>query len=97
MLFVSMPFSAAATEEDDYLSAISDEAEKVEQNISVDTNGTGQTLREFDAELKSRYRGTYTFYRKLPRRSREEIYQDYRDGASIDEIRKKIMDRFLNR
>ncbi|MCG8037820.1 MAG: hypothetical protein JAZ19_12385, partial [Candidatus Thiodiazotropha taylori] len=50
----------------------------------------------FEEDLKSRYLGSYTFYKKLPRRAREEVYEEYKGGASIDEIRQKIMNRFLN-
>ena len=93
-----------AAETDDYLSAITAEANKVEQGAPIGTGATttgesagiDESLNRFESDLKARYRGSYTFYRKLPKRSREEIFQSYIDGASIDEIRKKIMDRFLN-
>ncbi|HHI76459.1 MAG TPA: hypothetical protein ENJ94_04720 [Gammaproteobacteria bacterium] len=49
----------------------------------------------FEALLKKRYFGTYGFYRKLPERSREEIFEDYRQGADIGEIRRKIVSRLL--
>lgn len=94
-------------EEDPYLSAISKEADKVEAEtqptLNVPTESSGQTdedglsLQAFEEDLKTRHKGSYTFYQKLPRRSREEVFQEYRNGASIDELRKTIMERFLHR
>ncbi len=92
-------------EEDPYLSAISQEAKKVEAPSQPDSTATDDpvtqsegelNLQAFEEDLKARYKGSYTFYKKLPRRTQEEVFLEYRDGASIDEIRKKIMDRFLH-
>lgn len=55
------------------------------------------SMDAFELELQERYTGSAVFYRKLPRRSQEEMYQEYRQGASISELRKKIMNRFLHR
>ena len=103
MVLLAVSALCAVAEEDPYLSAISQEAEKVETPSSpapTEAGGPaaqdGLNLQSFEEDLKARYKGSYTFYQKLPRRSREEVFQEYRDGASIDEIRKKIMDRFLN-
>ncbi|MBT2968603.1 MAG: hypothetical protein B6D72_20195 [gamma proteobacterium symbiont of Ctena orbiculata] len=103
-LFVMFLFSQfSVAEEDPYLSAISSEAEKVESTettisteTSEDEETDGPSLQAFEEDLKARYMGSFTFYKKLPRRSREEVFEEYKGGASIDEIRKKIMDRFLN-
>jgi len=103
LLSLATPFSTIAAE-DPYLSAISVEAEKVDAAAqpTLDspapqpTNDGGVDLRAFEEDLKARYKGSYTFYAKLPQRSREEIFQEYRDGASIDALRKKIMDRFMH-
>ncbi|MES9990580.1 MAG: hypothetical protein ABW098_01400 [Candidatus Thiodiazotropha sp.] len=101
MMILVSHFSIA--EEDPYLSAISSEAEKVESAATPPSSETveagemdGPSLQAFEEDLKTRYMGSFTFYKKLPRRSREEVFEEYRGGASIDEIRKKIMDRFLN-
>lgn len=94
-----------AAEEDPFLSAISREAAKVDgttqptlekNEAQAGSPDAGPSIEAFEEDLKSRYRGSYTFYDKLPRRTREEVFEEYREGASIDEIRKKIMDRFLN-
>ncbi|QYZ66837.1 MAG: hypothetical protein OI74_09905 [Gammaproteobacteria bacterium (ex Lamellibrachia satsuma)] len=102
-LFVS-GLATAEDEDDAFLSAIAEEASKVEQRGDVGGQSEqaplvegGPTQEEFEANLKSRYLGSFTFYRKLPGRSQEEIYLDYKSGASIGDIRKKIMDRFLHR
>jgi hypothetical protein len=93
-------------EEDPYLSAISSEASKVEasEQPTLDTAGEevdgeagGIDMQAFEEELKTSYQGSYTFYQKLPRRTREEVFQVYSDGASIEEVRDMIMQRFLNR
>jgi hypothetical protein len=104
-LTLGMAAGLCAAEEDPYLSAISSEAAKVDGTAqptleqgeaqSVSPDG-GPTIEAFEEDLKSRYKGSYTFYEKLPRRTREEVFEEYRNGASIDEIRKKIMDRFLS-
>ena len=102
LLLSAIPFCVYA-EVDPYLSAISQEAQKVETPAAPAVTETGEpgtddglSLQAFEEDLKARYKGRYTFYQKLPRRTREEVFQEYRDGASIDEIRKKIMDRFLH-
>lgn len=104
MLLATVSLFATA-EEDPYLSALSKEALKVEvagQTTQSELNEAAVSedgnldLQMFEEDLKARYKGSYTFYQKLPRRSREEVFVEYRDGASIDEIRKKIMDRFLH-
>ncbi|RMG35231.1 MAG: hypothetical protein D6720_07650 [Gammaproteobacteria bacterium] len=49
----------------------------------------------FETLLKDHYLGTYRFYKKLPERSREEIFEQYRGGADIAVIRNKIVTRLL--
>ncbi|MES9852595.1 MAG: hypothetical protein ABW170_12285 [Candidatus Thiodiazotropha sp. L084R] len=92
-------------DDDAYLSEISIEAQKVDSELPTKEEATlnseagsdEDTARQaFEEDLKSRYMGSYTFYQKLPRRAREEVFEEYIGGASIDEIRKKIMNRFLN-
>ena len=58
---------------------------------------SGLSLEEFEAELSEKYTGGAVFYKKLPRRNQEEVYQEYANGASYDQVRKKIMDRYLGR
>jgi hypothetical protein len=107
-LLVSLYLSPAQAVDDDYLSEISIEAKKVESDSLSGVGGSSGSKgmegiekdgarSAFEADLKARYRGSYTFYNKLPLTSRDEIYQHYREGASISDIREKIMERFLKR
>ncbi len=90
--------SAIAVGEDEYLNQIQDEAYKVEANSADNTAADEAKVDKdtFDKELQASYRGSYLFYQKLPQRSQEEIFADYAKGASIADIRKKILDRFLH-
>lgn len=105
LLFAMLLFTQlTVAEEDPYLSAISSEAEKVESSKAATSSedeaadaDIGPSMKAFEDDLKASYMGSYTFYQRLPRRSREEVFEEYKGGASIDEIRRKIMDRFLNR
>ncbi len=54
------------------------------------------TIVDFEEELKVRFLGSFTFYKKLPQRSREEVYHGYLNGNTIEEIRKMIMNRYLH-
>ena len=58
---------------------------------------TGLSMDGFGQELADKYTGTARFYEKLPRRTQEEVYQEYLQGASISEVRAKIMNRYLHR
>lgn len=49
----------------------------------------------FESMLEQHYLGTYRFYKKLPERSREEIFEQYRRGVDIGVIRNKIVTRLL--
>ena len=95
-----------AAEDDDYLKAIEMEIDKVDAKPSgggaaSEAAGkgfsSGMTIEEFEEELATKYTGTARFYEKLPRRTQQEIYQEYKDGASISEVRTKVMNRFLRR
>lgn len=57
----------------------------------------GLSMEGFEQQLSDNYTGSAVFYRKLSRRSQEEIYGQYRDGAVMSELRSTIMNRFLNR
>lgn len=57
----------------------------------------GLSIDGFENELKEKYTGSSVFYKKLPRRNQEEIYQEYFKGASYEQIQKKIMNRYLGR
>ncbi len=63
---------------------------------SVEPAVNGEVSRaEFERQLKEHYLGTFGFYKKLPERSREEVFDEYRRGADMGQLRKKIIDRLL--
>ena len=57
----------------------------------------GASRDAFESLLKQKYLGTFGFYKKLPERSRQEIFAEYQSGAPMSEVRKKIIDRLLQR
>jgi hypothetical protein len=103
---------AAFAADDDYLKAIEVESGKLEsRQQDVDSGETQATpapqtdagsatldVRDkFEKILDEKYHGSYVFYQKLPERSRQEIVNEYEQGTPFEEIRKKIIDRFLQR
>ncbi|MES9960668.1 MAG: hypothetical protein ABW089_09545 [Sedimenticola sp.] len=112
LLIVSFvtPVTLSAAEDDDYLKAIEMETDKVERKQSAEDAGPetvnggggagfsrGLSIEDFAQELKEKYTGSSVFYKKLPRRTQEEIYQDYFKGSSYEQVQKKIMNRYLGR
>jgi hypothetical protein len=108
LLAVLLPQGHAA--DDAYLQLLDEEVVKVEEP-ATDTRlddaassrpaGRDQALQpvsreRFETLLKQTRAGTYSFYRRLPERSREEIFLDYSDGASLEALRVKIVDRYLH-
>jgi hypothetical protein len=63
----------------------------------TDDTQPGASREKFEALLKKRYLGSYGFYRRLPERSREEVFEEYRQGADMDQLRRKIVNRLLQR
>lgn len=96
--------------DDAYLQLLDREVIKVEGPATDtgldDAASSGPTSRDqapqpvsrerFETLLKQTRVGTYSFYRRLPERSREEIFLDYSDGASLEALRGKIVDRYLH-
>lgn len=97
------PGRAAA---DAYLGLNDEEATKVgagSTDTGMNAGGAGADVRRprpsrerFEELLSERHVGTYSFYRKLPERSREEVFLDYSDGATMDALRETIVDRYLH-
>lgn len=52
---------------------------------------------KFEKILDKKYHGSYVFYKKLPERSKQEIVQEYKRGTEFVVLRKKIIDRFMQR
>ncbi|MES9904102.1 MAG: hypothetical protein ABW168_15690 [Sedimenticola sp.] len=108
-----LPTVLLAADEDEYLSEINSEGQKLGKRTAQDqaaVNDTpvvtkragagftsGLSIDEFEAQLQEKYTGSAVFYKKLELRSQEEIYGAYLGGASYTQVRKKIMDFFLQR
>jgi len=111
VLIVSMTSPALHAADDPYLQLLDEEVTKVEA-VPTDTVGddaarsaeagvTGgaqavPSRERFEAQLRQQHVGTYSFYRRLPERSREEIFVDYANGASMEALREKVVDRYLH-
>jgi hypothetical protein len=105
----TLPAGTAA--EDSYLKLLDQEVTKVEA-APTDTADDGEvsaaradpaqlaqpapSQKKFEALLRRQQVGTYSFYRRLPERSREEIFADYSGGASMETLREKIIERYLH-
>ena len=98
VVFLSLPLVASG---ETYLDAIQTEAAKLdggdtEEPASPAESPSDDPQAAFERELEERYRGSYLFYKKLPAKSQEEVFNEYEGGASIEDVRKKIMSRFLH-
>ena len=109
LMVATVPASHAA--DDPYLEMLDEEVSKVEAQ-STDTGkdgashpaeaGKGKDARElpsrmkFEELLREQHVGTYSFYRRLPERSREEVFLDYSRGASMEAVREKVIERYLH-
>lgn len=90
---------------DAYTDAIKGEAYRIDSGPTVTTTAPkgagsisqGPLATPFERELDQRYHGTYLFYKQLSGPSQEEILQAHANGASMAEIREKVMDGFLLR
>ncbi len=90
---------------DPYLEMLDREVAKVEVAPTDNSPGavgaepvaqSGDSREQFEARLRSEHVGTYSFYRRLPERSREEMFLEYRSGVPMTGLREKIVQRFLN-
>lgn len=101
-LAFSMIASSAFSAEDDYLQALEAEAEKLSSpSVEVEPAAVPETESKsdrdrFESELE-KHKGTYSFYRKLQEKDKAEVFKAYREGASIAEIRRMIVDRRMHR
>lgn len=103
--------SCALAAGDPYLEMLDEEVTKVEA-APTDTADDGEassanadsaqraqpvpSKMKFETLLRQQQVGTYSFYRRLPERSREEIFSDYSGGASMEMLREKIIERYLH-
>jgi hypothetical protein len=112
MLLCLSASGAGFAADDDYLKALEIESSKLEtrnqeggteqQDKTASTQENNEAAKpdvrdKFEKILDEKYHGSYVFYSKLPERSRQEIVNDYEQGMSFTDVRKKIIDRFLQR
>ena len=110
LIVAVLPSAPAA--DDAYLRLLDEEVTKVNRSptdTGVDDIGSsadpvpertaqpGPSREKFESLLKRKHVGTYSFYRRLPERTREEIFVDFTNGASLEDLREKIVDRYLQR
>ena len=110
LLVLLLSIAPVFAADDPYLEMLDQEATKVE-GPSSDTGDNGNAIsgaggnpqpmalpsrQRFEQLLRQQNVGTYSFYRKLPERSREEIFLDYSKGASMEALREKIVNRYLH-
>ena len=98
VLLLSLPLVAGG---ETYLDAIQTEAAKLGGGDTEEPAAPAEPAGDdpqaaFERELEERYRGSYLFYKKLPAKSQEEVFNEYEGGASIEDVRKQIMSRFLH-
>jgi hypothetical protein len=92
-----------AADEEDYLSQITAEVDKVdavteyiaEESGGDDSRAYLEKKTDFERLLEESYHGSYVFYKKLSERAQLEIFDDYRDGQEISVLREKIIDRYM--
>lgn len=60
-------------------------------------NAAQLTQAEFDALLKAKQRGTYSFYQSLEEKDKAEVYKAFSAGANMRKIRRMIIDRKMHR
>ena len=102
--------AASWAADDPYLELLDKEVAKVESSPTDTARETGDpagaataepsqpapSREQFEVLLRRHHVGTYSFYRRLPERSREEVFLDYSGGASMEALRSKIIDRYLH-
>jgi hypothetical protein len=100
-----------ALSEDEYLKYIDAEASKLSEPM-VSPSGTGEasaveglerkgadklSQQEFERLLKAKAKGTYSFYESLMEKNKAEVFKAYSGGASMQQIRRMIINRKMNR
>ncbi|WP_456448814.1 hypothetical protein [Thiolapillus sp.] len=100
-----------ALSEEEYLKYIDAEASKLsEPEVSPANAGTGSATegakkntagelgqKEFEQLLKAKAKGTYSFYKSLVEKDKAEVFKFYKSGASMQQVRRMIINRKLDR
>ena len=101
-ILLSLSGNLCASEEDELLQALDAEAGKIgstgQQEAPTGVASAAEdpeSRAQFEELLRERYHGSYVFYQKLPSRMQQEIYDDYASGEDFAQLRKKIINRYL--
>ncbi len=98
-----------ALTEEEYLKYIDAEASKLSEPSTsrvprsdavenLETKDAAQlSQKEFEQLLKAKAKGTYSFYESLMEKDKAEVYKYYAGGASMQQIRRMIINRKMNR
>ncbi|WP_457675112.1 hypothetical protein [Thiolapillus sp.] len=98
-----------ALSEEEYLKYIDAEASKLSEPSasrvprpdaveSLEKKGAATLSQtEFEQLLKARAKGTYSFYESLMDKDKAEVFKSYVGGASLQQIRRMIINRKMNR
>ncbi|WP_456406962.1 hypothetical protein [Thiolapillus sp.] len=96
-----------ALSEEEYLKYIEAEASRLAEparpvipnagKVTTDKEAAQLSQSEFEALLKAKQRGTYSFYESLLENDKAEVYKAFSAGADWRKIRRMIIDRKLHR
>ena len=110
-LFAVSASNCLALSEEEYLKYIDAEASKLsEPQASPSNAGKGNAVealekkaagelsqKEFEQLLKAKAKGTYSFYESLMDKDKAEAFKFYKSGASMQQVRRMIINRKMNR
>jgi hypothetical protein len=86
---------AYSDETEDYLSLISSEANKIdEESPPPETQQAAPVLskqQEFEKVLMDQHRGSYPVYKRLTPSAKKEVFEAYESGVSFEKVRRKII------
>ena len=60
-------------------------------------DGESLSQQEFESLLRSKAKGTYSFYQSLVEKDKAEVYKAYARGASMQSVRRMVIDRKMGR
>jgi hypothetical protein len=104
--FVLFASECFALSEEEYLKYIDAEASKLSEptqpvvqkpSVSDVKDGAKLSVVEFESLLQKKQKGTFSFYKSLIERDKAEVYKAYSSGASMQQIRRMIINRKMHR
>jgi hypothetical protein len=74
-----------------------DPAATAAANAASAGTDTASTRSEFERLLEQGDFGTFKMYMRLPDASRDGVFQSYRGGASLEEVKAAVLNAFLHK